>query len=273
VPALGSYLYERFGWSSTCLGPVRALLDETPPGEDPWLRFWELIDDFRREARIPADKAFASGGPCVVPSADSSVCARQERRPRNARGNRPRTKRGARAGGLREHVQGRATVAARSRVRPARFTRASQREAYRAWSGSAEDRTAALCDSAGTRVHVATATPEELRAAAEDDIVWYEFREGDELPFEFGLFGDAAAMGEPTTLVARRQFWLTLSRDRQIRISYDGKTSTMDEMEFLLTVVPGKDGKARIVWINHLGTGDAEEALREIMGPPKSAAR
>lgn len=78
---------------------------------------------------------------------------------------------------------------------------------------------------------------------AEDDTVWYEFREGDELPFEFGLFGDAAAVGEPTTLVARRNFWLILSRDRQIRISYDGKTSAMDEMEFLLTVVPGPDGK------------------------------
>ncbi len=128
------------------------------------------------------------------------------------------------------------------------------------------------CDAAGTRVHVATATPEELRAASEDDIVWYEFREGDELPFEFGLFGDAAAIGEPTTLIARRQFWLILSRDRQIKISYDGKTSTMDEMEFLLTVVPGDDGKARLVWLNHLGTGDAEEALRDIMGPAKSEA-
>ena len=128
------------------------------------------------------------------------------------------------------------------------------------------------CDT-GMRVHVATATPDQLRAAAEEDTVWYEFREGDAVPFDFGLFGDAVALGEPTTLVARRQFWLVLSRDGQIRISYDGKRSVMDQTEFLLTVVPGKDGRARVVWVSHLGTGDAEEALRELIGPPKTAGK
>ena len=48
VKAFGAYLEKRFGWPTT-LGPVVAILDGIQPHEDPWERFWELIDEFKNE--------------------------------------------------------------------------------------------------------------------------------------------------------------------------------------------------------------------------------
>ena len=46
VVAFNDYLRERFGWS-TSLGPMVAIIDNTPTPADAWSRFWELIDEFQ----------------------------------------------------------------------------------------------------------------------------------------------------------------------------------------------------------------------------------
>lgn len=46
VRSFAAYLHRRFGWPIG-LGPIVAILDGVRPGEDPWRRFWTLIDDFR----------------------------------------------------------------------------------------------------------------------------------------------------------------------------------------------------------------------------------
>ena len=127
----------------------------------------------------------------------------------------------------------------------------------------------AACAPGGARIHVASATASELQAAQDSNTVWYEFREGDEVPFQFFVFGDAMSQGKPTKLFARKNFWLILSKKSPMRISYNGRTASPDEMEFMLSIVPGKDGKAQVLWLNHMGKGDPKKALAEIIGPAK----
>lgn len=120
------------------------------------------------------------------------------------------------------------------------------------------------CAPSGPRIRVASATPAELQAVQDADTVWYEFRKGDEVPFQFLVFGDAESSGQPTKLIAKKDFWLVMTKD-QIMISYDGTKANSDEMEFLLSVVPTADGRAQVVWLNHLGTGDAKSELSELL--------
>jgi len=123
------------------------------------------------------------------------------------------------------------------------------------------------CAPKGPHIHVASATAAQLKAVAAEDTVWYEFREGDEVPFRFLVFGDAVSSGEPTKLVARRHFWIILSEGKELLISYDGESASTDQMEFMLSVVPTEDGRAQVVWLTHMGTGDPEEALKNLMQP------
>ncbi len=47
VESFSDDLDKRFGWS-TALGPIVAILEGTPSGQDAWEQFWMLISDFQQ---------------------------------------------------------------------------------------------------------------------------------------------------------------------------------------------------------------------------------
>lgn len=49
VQTFNGYLRERFGWS-TNRGPMAAIIDNSPTPDEAWSRFWELVDEFRRDS-------------------------------------------------------------------------------------------------------------------------------------------------------------------------------------------------------------------------------
>ncbi len=118
----------------------------------------------------------------------------------------------------------------------------------------------------GPHIHVASATKADLVAAKDADTVWYEFKPGDEVPFQFLFIGVAMTEGPPLTLIAKEHFWLVMSENHPMQISYDGKTATHKQTELVIAVVPGDDGKAQVLWLNHLGEGSAEEELAKLSG-------
>ena len=53
LKSFSGYLQARFGWP-TALGPIVAIVDGLDPGEEPWERFWELIDEYEQHLKSSA---------------------------------------------------------------------------------------------------------------------------------------------------------------------------------------------------------------------------
>ena len=78
---------------------------------------------------------------------------------------------------------------------------------------------------AGRRIRFVTATEADLRAADTEDLVWLEFRKGDEVPVGFLLVGVVEGVSQPPVHArASRTFYLVLSKHGPPRFSFDGKT-------------------------------------------------
>ncbi len=118
--------------------------------------------------------------------------------------------------------------------------------------------------SSGPRVHVASATRADLEAIQGADTVWYEFRPGDVVPFQFLLIGVAVSGTDPIELRATEHFWLVMSEDAPMRISFDGQTLAQNQAELLVAVVAGKDDRAQVVWLNYVGNGNAQAELEKL---------
>lgn len=123
----------------------------------------------------------------------------------------------------------------------------------------------------GPRVHVASATRADLEAVQNEDTIWYEFRAGDVVPFQFLLIGVAVSGDKPIEMRATRDFWLVMSKDAPMQISYDGETLATNQVELLSVVMPGPDERATLVWLNYVGEGNAGEELDRISNAPSSA--
>lgn len=113
----------------------------------------------------------------------------------------------------------------------------------------------------GPRIHVASATKADLVAAKDADTVWYEFKPGDEVPFQFLFIGVAVAGNEPIVLHAKEHFWLVMSENQPMRISYDGRTVAQQQTELVVAIVPDENDKAKVMWLNYVGKGSAQEEL------------
>lgn len=126
---------------------------------------------------------------------------------------------------------------------------------------------AACAAPSGPRVRFATATTQELEAAASAEAVWYELREGDELPLTF-LFGGVLTGGaEALRLRATRTFWVVVQRDAPVRLSFDGKTLHDETLgDALLRLGPGADGRPEASLLIVVGPKEVrEDALRELV--------
>ncbi|MBS2015043.1 MAG: hypothetical protein JST00_19285 [Deltaproteobacteria bacterium] len=76
--------------------------------------------------------------------------------------------------------------------------------------------------SAGPRIRFVSATAAQLKAAEDERIVWYEFRQGDEVPLAT-LFTGVVEGGTGTKAIAKRTFWMVMEKNRPVRFSFDGE--------------------------------------------------
>lgn len=78
----------------------------------------------------------------------------------------------------------------------------------------------------GPHVRFATATEADLKASANGP-VWYEFREGDDVPLAL-LYRGVIEAGAPVRAKAKKKFWLVLQPNQPAYFSFDGKTIAMN---------------------------------------------
>jgi hypothetical protein len=105
----------------------------------------------------------------------------------------------------------------------------------------------------GPRVRFATATEQQLQAVQAEDIVWYEFRQGDEVPLHFVLVGVAEGENDkPIALRAKRTFYLVTFKNRPPAFSFDGKSIvTQDSGKVGITLgrIEGANRAAVVVFV------------------------
>ncbi|HJK91810.1 MAG TPA: hypothetical protein RMH85_11445 [Polyangiaceae bacterium LLY-WYZ-15_(1-7)] len=109
-------------------------------------------------------------------------------------------------------------------------------------------------------VRFAHATATQLQALQDEEVVWYDFQPGDEVPMVFGLLGVASAgTGDgPIPMVARRPFSIVVFRDGRTRMSFDGEH-----------LWGGDFGKWGVVLHPNEATGRGELGLLLFMGRPQ----
>lgn len=121
----------------------------------------------------------------------------------------------------------------------------------------------------GPHIRVATATAAQLKAAENEDNVWYEFQPGDVIPVQFGYLGavEGGSQG-PSALRAKQHFFLVASKDGPMQISFDGKTfAGPNSSQSIIAVVPQKSGQGgQLLWIIYMGqSGDAKGELKKVL--------
>jgi hypothetical protein len=84
------------------------------------------------------------------------------------------------------------------------------------------------------------------------------------------MIGTAQSAGDPVPLRATEDFWLVMSKDSPMQFSFDGKTIAQNQVELLSVVLPGEGGKAKLVWFNYFGEGDASAELDRLANSPSS---
>jgi hypothetical protein len=77
----------------------------------------------------------------------------------------------------------------------------------------------------GPRIRFAQASPAQLASAESEEVVWFEFRQGDSVPMVFLVKGIVDAEADtPVRLTASRDFWVVSFRDGRQFFSFDGKS-------------------------------------------------
>jgi hypothetical protein len=121
----------------------------------------------------------------------------------------------------------------------------------------------------GPHIRVATATPAQLAAAKNEDIVWYEFQAGDVVPVQLLFLGaiEGGSQG-PAGFRAKQRFYFVTSKNGPMRISFDGETFAGENAsQWVVAVLPRKDGKgAELGWVIYLGeAGDPDAAMKQLL--------
>ncbi len=77
--------------------------------------------------------------------------------------------------------------------------------------------------SQGPRVRYANASPQELAAAENEPVVWYEFQPGDQVPVDFAFLGMAEMGAERLRMVVQRPFWIVVHQNGHVNFSFDNR--------------------------------------------------
>jgi len=119
------------------------------------------------------------------------------------------------------------------------------------------------------RIHVASASAEQIRKASELNAVWYHFKEGDVIPFSPLFYGaGVGGLPEGVPVQVQRDFYLVFQRGRPITLSLNGR-SRMQTGKTILTITPAESGTGgRVNWITYLGNPtQAENDLEALLKP------
>src|SRR5688500_15864055 len=78
----------------------------------------------------------------------------------------------------------------------------------------------------GPHVRFAHSSMQEIEAArGQNQVIWYDFEAGDEVPLMFGLVGVSEAISpQPARWVARRAFSVVVFPDGTTMFSFDGRS-------------------------------------------------
>lgn len=121
--------------------------------------------------------------------------------------------------------------------------------------------TLTACAGPRPHVHFASASPQQLAAASEEE-TWFEFRPGDEVPLQF-LYKGVIEAATPVKATAKKQFWLVFQPNSPPRFSFDGKSVTTNGGSAGMLV--GRDGETNFVGVvTYLGK--PEDAPPELRG-------
>ena len=122
------------------------------------------------------------------------------------------------------------------------------------------------------KVRVATATAAELEKVKDEPRVWYEFREGDEIPVELAFFGAMEGGSEGAIFRAKQTFYFVMTKNMPMYLSFDGTTlAGPQSSQTIIGVSPRPDGKGgQLGWLVYMGaSGDAEGELVKILEQKK----
>lgn len=128
---------------------------------------------------------------------------------------------------------------------------------------------------AGPHIRVATATPAQLTAAEDQDVVWYEFQPGDVVPLHLAFLGVVEGGSEqPAVFRAKQHFYFVMFKNQPMQISFDGKSFAGPQAsQSLIAVLPRKDASGgQIGWMIYMGeSGDPKGELKKLVESSKSS--
>jgi hypothetical protein len=121
----------------------------------------------------------------------------------------------------------------------------------------------------GPHIRVANAPAAELKAAENQDNVWYEFQPGDVIPVQFGYLGalEGGSRG-PAAFRAKQHFFLVASKQGPMQLSFDGKTfAGPNASQSIIAVLPRKSGQGgQLLWIIYMGeSGNPKAELQKVL--------
>jgi hypothetical protein len=123
------------------------------------------------------------------------------------------------------------------------------------------------CVTPGPYIRVANASAEELKAAVEKDVVWYEFQQGDVVPFRLGFFGVVEGGADDAMPVkAARPFYLVARKGLPMELSFDGRSFGAHTLQSMIVVLPKPDGPGgQVAWLTYVGESQNPEAELEAL--------
>ncbi len=120
--------------------------------------------------------------------------------------------------------------------------------------------------SAGPHVRFSQASAADLEAAAQSNqIIWYDFEPGDEVPIILGLVGIAQAVSEPPArMIARRHFSIVVFPDGRTFFSFDGERLVSGEQlaRWNITLEPAGQGGGAVLLMFIGQAQDMPEGMR-----------
>ncbi len=135
------------------------------------------------------------------------------------------------------------------------------------------------CVTPGPYLRVSTAKADDLKAAVDKDVIWYEFQPGDVVPFNLVFFGAMEGAGEgPSMVRAKQKFYLVARKNMPMEISLDGHTTVGPyALKTIVMVLPKRDGDGgQVAWFTYMGDSmQPEKELEKLIerAAPAQASR
>lgn len=122
------------------------------------------------------------------------------------------------------------------------------------------------CVTPKSYLRVATATEADFERVKDKDIVWYEFKPNDVVPFNLLYFGAIEGGATSIGVRAKKPFYLVAQKNQPMRLSYDGQSISYHQLRSIIAVVPRKDGSGgEVGWMTYLGeASDPEKELEAL---------